>query len=67
MVQDGALGGRSSSQALANLAEGIQGLVQHMRAEQQMVRAWAEGQSEQQKEIRRLLELLTGAVERAKD
>jgi hypothetical protein len=65
MVQEGGgAGGRSSAQALANLAEGIQGLVQHMRAEQQMIRAWAESQSEQQKEIRRLLELLTGAVDR---
>ncbi len=68
MVQDGgAGGGRSQSQALANLAEGIQGLVQHMRAEQQMIRSWAEAQGEQQKEIRRLLELLTGAVDRTKD
>lgn len=65
LVQDG--GGRTSNQALANLAEGIQGLVQHMRSEQQMIRAWAENQGEQQKEIRRLLELLTGAVERARD
>jgi hypothetical protein len=65
MVQDG--GGRSQSQALANLAEGIQGLVQHMRAEQQMIRSWAESQGEQQKEIRRLLELLTGAVDRARE
>ncbi|HUG62910.1 MAG TPA: flagellar motor protein MotA [Methylomirabilota bacterium] len=67
MVQEGGGAGRSSSQALANLAEGIQGLVQHMRAEQQMIRSWAEGQGEQQKEIRRLLELLTGAVDRTKD
>jgi hypothetical protein len=62
-IQEG--GGGRSSQAMANLAEGIQGLVQHMRAEQQLVRAWAETQGEQQKEIRRLLELLTGAVERS--
>jgi hypothetical protein len=66
MVQEGGGGGRSN-QALANLAEGIQGLVQHMRAEQQLVRSWAETQGEQQKEIRRLLELLTGAVERSRD
>jgi hypothetical protein len=65
LVQDG--GGRTSNQALANLAEGIQGLVQHMRAEQQMIRSWAESQGEQQKEIRRLLELLTGAVDRARE
>ncbi|WP_181706661.1 flagellar motor protein MotA [Chthonobacter rhizosphaerae] len=64
-VQDG--GGRLQSHALANLAEGVQGLVQHMRAEQQLVRSWADAQAEQQKEIRRLLELLTGAVERTKD
>jgi hypothetical protein len=63
-IHEGGSGGRSS-QAMANLAEGIQGLVQHMRAEQQLVRAWAESQGEQQKEIRRLLELLTGAVERS--
>ena len=28
--------------AMANLAEGIQGLVQHMRTEQQVVRSWVE-------------------------
>ena len=48
-IHEGGSGGRSS-QAMANLAEGIQGLVQHMRAEQQLVRAWAESQGEQQKE-----------------
>jgi hypothetical protein len=64
-IQEGGGGGGRSSQAMANLAEGIQGLVQHMRAEQQLVRAWAESQGEQQKEIRRLLELLTGADERS--
>jgi hypothetical protein len=63
-MHEGGSAGRSN-QAMANLAEGIQGLVQHMRAEQQLVRSWAETQGEQQKEIRRLLELLTGAVERS--
>ncbi len=69
VVQEGGGGGGGArtSQALANLAEGIQGLVQHMRAEQQLVRSWAEAQGEQQKEIKRLLELLTGAVERSRD
>lgn len=67
MVQDGGGGanGLRTNQALANLAEGIQGLVQHMRSEQQMVRGWAESQAQQQKEIRRLLELLNGALERS--
>ena len=32
-------------QAMANLAEGIQGLVQHMRTEQQMIRDWVEAQA----------------------
>lgn len=42
--------------AMAHLAESLQGLVQHMRGEQQMVRDWVEAQAEQQKEIKKLLE-----------
>ena len=41
IVQEGG-GGRASTAAMANLAEGIQGMVQHMRKEQQMVRDWME-------------------------
>ena len=44
---------------MANLAEGIQGLVQHMRAEQQMVRDWVESQAEQQAAIQKTLDRLT--------
>ena len=44
--------------ALANLAEGIQGLVTHMRSEQQLIRDWVEGQAADQKELRRLMENL---------
>ncbi|MBY0363433.1 MAG: flagellar motor protein MotA [Phreatobacter sp.] len=55
-----AMGDGSSSQrasaAMANLAEGIQGLVTHMRSEQQVVRDWMQAQSADQKELRRLLE-----------
>ncbi len=43
---------------MANLAEAIQGLVKHMRTEQQMIRDWVEAQSEQQSAIKRLLERL---------
>ncbi|WP_350335183.1 flagellar motor protein MotA [Coralliovum pocilloporae] len=50
---------RTTTAAMANLAEGIQGLVQHMRNEQQMIRTWVEKQGEQQEDIRRLLQLLT--------
>ena len=49
---------RASTTAMANLAEAIQGLVQHMRTEQQMIRDWADAQAEQHREIRRLLEIL---------
>ena len=40
---------RATTTAMANLAEAIQGLVQHMRAEQQMIRDWVESQAEQQR------------------
>jgi hypothetical protein len=43
---------------MANLAEAIQGLVHHMRTEQQMIRDWADAQAEQHAEIRRVLEAL---------
>ncbi|HVZ13849.1 MAG TPA: flagellar motor protein MotA [Bauldia sp.] len=49
--------------AMANLAEGIQGLVQHMRSEQQVVRSWVETQSEQQKEVQALLETIAKALQ----
>jgi len=50
--------GKSASGAMANLAEAIQGLVHHMRNEQQMIRDWVDGQAEQQREIKRLLEVM---------
>jgi len=49
-------GSRSTSTAMANLADAIQGLVSHMRSEQEMIREWADSQGEQSKEIRKLLE-----------
>lgn len=55
---------RASAAAMANLAEGIQGLVQHMRSEQQLVRDWVEAQATQQREIKRLLERLASESER---
>ena len=44
--------------AMANLAEAIQGLVHHMRTEQQMIRDWAEAQAKVNGDIRRFLEIL---------
>jgi uncharacterized protein YneF (UPF0154 family) len=55
---------RASTTAMANLAEGIQGLVKHMRSEQQMIRDWVEAQAEQQREMRKLLERLGSENER---
>jgi hypothetical protein len=49
---------RAATAAMANLAEAIQGLVHHMRTEQQMIRDWVDSQAEQHREIRRLLELM---------
>lgn len=58
-MADGASNNRAATQALANLAEGIQGLVQHMRAEQQMIRDWVEAQASREKDLKRLIERLT--------
>ncbi|MGE3147238.1 MAG: flagellar motor protein MotA [Pseudorhodoplanes sp.] len=52
-------GNRAATSAMANLAEAIQGLVQHMRSEQQMIRDWAEAQAEQHREMKRVLEVLS--------
>lgn len=50
---------RAATQALSNLAEGVQGLVQHMRAEQQLIRDWVEAQAAREKDLKRLIERLT--------
>ena len=64
-VQDS--GGRQSTKAMANLAEGIQGLVQHVRSEQKLMRDWAEAQSRQQAKIETLLEQLNRVLTRRKN
>ena len=58
-------GSRSTSTAMANLADAIQGLVSHMRSEQEMIREWADGQGEQSKEIRKLLEHIARQPEKS--
>ena len=58
-------GNRNATTAMANLAEAIQGLVAHMRTEQQMIREWADGQGEQNREIKRLLERLAKQPEKS--
>jgi hypothetical protein len=64
VVEEGG-GTRSTTAAMANLAEAIQGLVAHMRTEQQMIREWADGQGEQNREIKRLLERLARQPEKS--
>jgi hypothetical protein len=58
-------GSRGTTSAMANLAEAIQGLVAHMRTEQQMIREWADGQGEQNREIKKLLERLARQPEKS--
>ena len=58
-ISEGGANNRAATQALANLAEGIQGLVQHMRAEQQLIRDWVEAQAAREKDLKRLIERLT--------
>jgi len=59
MITQGTAGtGKAATTAMANLAEAIQGLVHHMRTEQQMIRDWVDSQAEQHREVRRLLELM---------
>ena len=48
--------------AMANLADGISGLVKNMRSEQQMMRDWVEAQSEEQRLMRATLEQIGEAL-----
>ncbi|TCD11444.1 flagellar motor protein MotA [Oricola cellulosilytica] len=63
-MQSGSGGGQRATAAMANLAEGIQGLVRNMRNEQQMMRDWVESQARDQKAIRDTLDKLTAAIEK---
>jgi hypothetical protein len=50
--------GKQATTAIVNLAESLQGLIHHMRTEQQMIRDWVDAQAEQHRDIRKLLEIL---------
>jgi hypothetical protein len=66
-VHDGSsVSNQRATEAMANLAEGIQGLVKHMRSEQQLLRDWVESQSTQQKDIKKLLQNLNDIVDKNK-
>ena len=49
--------------AMANLAEGIQGLVKNMRTEQQMLRDWIEAHQQESRDLRVALENLAKTLE----
>ncbi|MEI5678708.1 MULTISPECIES: MotA/TolQ/ExbB proton channel family protein [unclassified Mesorhizobium] len=50
--------------AMANLADGISGLVKNMRSEQQIMRDWVEAQSQEQKAMRNTLEKIADALKK---
>jgi hypothetical protein len=64
-MEEGGGGSRATTTAMANLAEAIQGLVAHMRTEQQMIREWVDGQGEQNREIKRVLEMIARQPEKS--
>jgi hypothetical protein len=55
---------KAATNAMAELAESIQLLVHHMRAEQHTIRQWVDGQAEQQSEIRKLLQNIAADKEK---
>jgi hypothetical protein len=55
---------RAATAALANLAEGVQGLVRHMRVEQQQIRDWVETQATAQRELKETLDKLVAQAEK---
>jgi hypothetical protein len=55
---------RRVAAAMGALAEGVQGLVAHMREEQQQIRDWVERQAAVQEDIRRLLRRLSDQREK---
>jgi len=59
-LTDGSSVTAKTATALAGLAEGIQGLVGHMRSEQQMVRSFIEEQASEREALRRTLQKLSG-------
>jgi hypothetical protein len=51
---------------MANLADGIAGLVKNMRSEQQIMRDWVEAQSDEQRAMRETLEKIASALDTQK-
>lgn len=60
---DAASQSRAATRALSSLAEGIQGLVKHLREEQALMREFAQNQAAQNERIEQLLARLNDALE----
>ncbi|MEM0900481.1 MAG: flagellar motor protein MotA [Pseudomonadota bacterium] len=63
-LQSGASGDAKVQAALANLAEGIQGLVKSMRSEQLIIREWVDAQSDERKQITETLGKISSSLEK---
>ena len=57
--------GPRATAAMASLAESIQGLVQHMRADQKTMRDQVQLQSEQQRELQQTLNRINAFFDKA--
>ena len=62
-LQDGGANPRIAI-AMANLADGISGLVKNMRSEQQIMRDWVEAQSQEQRALRATLDRIAEALKK---
>ena len=55
---------RAATAAIANLADGVQGLVQHMRHEQQQIRDWVEAQAALQRDLKATIDRLAAKLDK---
>ena len=63
-IQEGGGSNPRIATAMANLADGISGLVKNMRGEQQILRDWVEAQSQEQKALRGALDKIADALKK---
>jgi hypothetical protein len=64
MQESGSSSNPRVASAMANLAEGISGLVKNMRSEQQIMRDWVEAQASEQKALRETLDKIAQSLEK---
>jgi len=64
MQESGGAANPRIAASMANLADGITGLVKNMRSEQQMMRDWVEAQSKEMKALHGTLERIANALDR---